>query len=450
MTKRLLGSVASVLAILVAMGSFQEAHAAGFQLFDQSPSGQGEAFAGAAAVHEDASTIFYNPAGMAYLDTYQAIAGVQIISSNFTFQPTHATTGAGTPLMGTSGTGGVTAPLGNFYVMAPLGDDFRAGLGVETPFGLETDYGNTWIGRYYAQRTQLKTYNFNPSVSYKANDWLSAGVGFNVMYADAFFSNAIDFGSIFNPIIGTAPQSQDGQSKLAVSGTGYGFNGGVIIKPLEHTTVGISYRSMVHLDLDGRATFSTTPTISQTLALLQALHNPVGNAFQSTGVRSTLNLPESASLAATQQLTDKWLLLGDVTWTHWSRFHDLVADFNNPAQPQQATEEDWHDTYRWAGGLNYTATDKAKLRLGIAYDPTPTKTEFRNFRIPDANRFWLSAGYNVELIPDLSLDFAYTHIFVLTDGSVNLVNNPAAPAGNINGTFDSSANIFAVGLKYNF
>jgi long-chain fatty acid transport protein len=432
------------------MGAGEKAYAAGFQLFDQSPSGQGEAFAGAAAVHEDASTIFFNPAGMGFLNDYQAIAGVQIISPDFTFKPTHATTGAGTPLMGTSGTAGVVTPVGNFYVMAPLGDDFRVGLGVGTPFGLVTDYGNTWIGRYYAQRTTLKTYNFNPSLSYKPTDWLSVGGGFNVMYADAFLSNAIDFGSILNPVIGTAPQSQDGQAKLTADGTGYGFNGGVIVKPLEHTTVGLSYRSMVHLDLNGRATFSTTPTVSQTLALLQELHNPLGSAFQSTGVHTTLNLPESASLAITEDLTDKWLLLGDLTWTHWSRFKDLVANFDNPAQPQQAVQEQWSDTVRWAGGVQYKASEKAKLRLGVAYDPTPTSTEFRTFRIPDADRFWLSAGYNVELIPNLSLDFAYTHIFALTNGEVNLVNNPAAPAGNINGTFDLSANIFAIGLKYNF
>jgi len=287
-------------------------------------------------------------------------------------------------------------------------------------------------------------------VSYKANDWLSVGGGFNVLYSEAFLSNAIDFGSIFNPILGTAPQSQDGKSKIAVSGTGYGFNGGAIVQPLEHTKIGLSYRSMVHLDLDGRANFQTTPTISNALAFLQALHSPIGSAFQSTGVHTKLNLPESASLAITQDVTDKWTLLGDATWTHWHRFQSLVADFNNPAQPQIALEEHWNDTVRWAGGAQYKASDKAKLRLGMAYDPTPTKTSFRTLRIPDADRLWLSAGYNVELIPNLSLDFAYTHIFGLTNSEVVLANNPSTPAGNINGTFDTSVNIVALGLKYNF
>jgi len=139
MIRRILKPIACVLTVTMAVSIADKAFAAGFQLFEQSPSGQGEAFAGAAAVAEDASTIFYNPAGMSYLNSYQTIAGVHIVATDINFNPTHAQTGAGTQLTGGSGSAGVTTAVPNFYAMAPLDDQFRVGFGFGAPFGLETD-----------------------------------------------------------------------------------------------------------------------------------------------------------------------------------------------------------------------------------------------------------------------------------------------------------------------
>ena len=56
-----------VLGIAGTLAVTGQAHASGFQLWEQSASGLGTAYAGSAAVAEDASTIYFNPAGMAYL-----------------------------------------------------------------------------------------------------------------------------------------------------------------------------------------------------------------------------------------------------------------------------------------------------------------------------------------------------------------------------------------------
>src|SRR5229473_3789817 len=92
--RRLIKSAAATVALVMA-ATADEAHAAGFQLLDQSASGEGEAFAGAAAIAEDASTIFYNPAGMSFLNGYQAAGGIQFITTDVRFKPTQATTGIG-------------------------------------------------------------------------------------------------------------------------------------------------------------------------------------------------------------------------------------------------------------------------------------------------------------------------------------------------------------------
>jgi long-chain fatty acid transport protein len=53
--------------------------ASGFALIEQSASGLGNAFAGAAASAEDASTIFFNPAGMSMFSSAQIVLAGHLI-----------------------------------------------------------------------------------------------------------------------------------------------------------------------------------------------------------------------------------------------------------------------------------------------------------------------------------------------------------------------------------
>jgi long-chain fatty acid transport protein len=156
------------------------------------------------------------------------------------------------------------------------------------------------------------------------------------------------------------------------------------------------------------------------------------------------------SLAINQDVTNELSLQGDVTWTHWSRFHELLVTFDNRAQPAQVTAESWHNTARVAAGGQYQLSDTAKLRTGIAYDPSPSSTATRTFRIPDGDRLWLSFGANFKITSRLSLDAAYTHLFIFPDPHINLVNDPANPGGTIKGSINASADIFGIGLKYSF
>lgn len=450
MGKRFVKTAVSVLAVLAAAGAVGHAYASGFQLFEQSPSGQGNAFAGAAAVAEDASTIFFNPAGMTHLNGNQVVGGIHLVVPEATFRPTSAKTSSGASLTGDPNPdGGGPSPVPNLYVMGSITDDLKAGVGVESPFGLSTDYGKNWIGRYYAIESSLQTINFNPSLAYRVTDWASVGAGLDVLYADARLTNAIDFGSVcttsaasaFCPLFGLSPQANDGTAKVQSNDLALGWNVGAMFKPLEHTRVGVAYRSKYVLEFAGQANFAVP-------AAFRTFQTAIGNtAFQSGSARTKITLPETASIAVYQQIDPKWAVFGDVTWTRWSRFQALVISFDNPAQAQSITQENWHNTFREALGLSYAPNEKSKLRLGVAYDPTPVRTTFRTVRIPDDDRFWLSAGYHLDVTKDLSLDAAYTHIFVLGNGEVDL-SSPIA--GNINGTFDSQVNIFTIGLKYQF
>jgi len=451
MSTRLAKTALSILAMMAAAGAAGRADAAGFQLFEQSPSGQGDAFAGAAAVAEDASTIFYNPAGMTYLKSPETVVGVHVIWPEATFEPHVARAFNGAPLRGDpSPDGGEVSAIPNLYGMVPLDYGLAAGIGVSEPFGLVTDYGNTWIGRYYAERSDLRTIDVNPSLAWKATDWLSIGGGVDFMRADVKLTNAVDFGTIcatsaaspFCPAFGLAPQANDGKAKLVAHDTAVGYNAGIMLQPLEQTRIGLTYRSKYHLNFNGDAHFDV-PTA------FRAFQGATGTSplFTNTGARAEVTLPETVSGAIYQEITPKWAVMGDVTWTHWSSFKFLTVQFDNPFQPEQTTHEGWHNSFREAAGFIYSPNEKSKLRFGIAYDETPVPTSNRTFRIPDDNRFWLSIGYNLHVWEGLSFDAAYTHIFVLGNAEVN-TSNPLN--GFISGTTDAQVNIFAVGLRYQF
>ena len=188
-----------ILALLLSMMSHSAAYASGFALIEMNASGQGNAYAGAAAHTNNASTIYFNPAGMMNLEGEQLSIVGHIVDPSADFDNDGSKlndAAGGAPLTGKGDDGGETAYLANVYWVKPLNDDMTFGIGVNTPFGLKTEYDDDWVGRYHAILSDLKTLNFNPSLGYRVNDKLSIGGGLNMMLAKVELSSAIDFGTI--------------------------------------------------------------------------------------------------------------------------------------------------------------------------------------------------------------------------------------------------------------
>lgn len=140
------------------------------------------------------------------------------------------------PLLGgNGGDGGVTKVIPNMYFSKKLSDRFTVGIGINAPFGLATEYDNTWVGRYHAIESDVLTVNINPAIAYKINENLSVGAGFSIQYLKAKLSNAIDFGTL-NAIVklpvvlpGLTPQLSDGFSSLDGDSWGVGYNLGILL-----------------------------------------------------------------------------------------------------------------------------------------------------------------------------------------------------------------------------
>jgi long-chain fatty acid transport protein len=387
-------------ALLAISGS---AAASGFALIEQSASGLGNAFAGGAAGAEDASTIFFNPAGMSRLSGKQIAVAVHDITPSAKFSGTGA---SGTDMGGDAG-GSTFVP--NAYFTMEMQPNLKMGVGVNSPFGLQTEYDAAWVGRYQAIKSKIETINLNPSVAYQVNEALSLGAGLDYQHISGELSN-------FAGVAGTA----------TVKGTDYawGYNLGALYNVSSSTRIGVAYRSAISYTLAGTVTTA-----------LPAANGPVS---------LDLKLPDTLSLSGFHQLNDKWDVMADVTWTGWSTFKQVKVVDGTGATISN-TPENWKNTVRVSVGATQHYNEQWLARVGLAYDQAPVSDAFRTARIPDNNRTWLALGGQYKPSTANAIDFGYAHLFV-SDSSINESN----PAPALVGTYKNKVDILSAQFTQSF
>lgn len=394
---------------LALAGCANFSHAAGFALIEQNASGLGNAYAGAAAVAQDASTVFFNPAGMTQLPDRQLVVAGHLIKAKAEFSGTVTPGALGG---GDGGDAGGLALVPNAYYAFRLTPDVHLGVGLNSPFGLKTEYDADWIGRYQAIKSEVKTININPSIAYKVSETVSLGAGLNIQWVEATLTNR-------QPLPAPVPL-------VTIKGDdyGWGYNLGALWQLTPATRVGLSYRSEVDYTLEG--------TSSASDPVVGALNGPVTAA---------VTLPDSASLSLLHKLSPAWDLLADVTWTGWSDFDDLPIR----GTVNKTTIENWEDILRYSLGATWHMSDQLSLRGGVAYDEAPVSDLYRTPRIPDGARTWVAVGGQYRLSRQRVLDFGYAHLFVNSPGLQSVDNGTT-----LNGSYDASVDILSAQLTLNF
>jgi long-chain fatty acid transport protein len=409
------------------------ANAAGFALIENSASGMGNAYAGAAAIADDASTVWFNPAGMTRLGKDQIVFAAHYIAPEAEYTDSGTST---VPVAGPNDTTDEIGVVANFYYVRDLGGDAKFGLGINTPFGLASEYEPDWMGRYHAIKSEIATLNINPAIATRITDKLSVGAGFNVQYIEAEISSAIDVATIT-----ATPGAPDGLASVKGDGISFGANFGLLYEYSPTSRLGIAYRSKVAQNLDGDATFQNTPVIPSPLG---------GNLFENTSASAAIDLPETISVSYVRDMNARLTLLADVTYTGWSGFEELRVKYDNPGQPDAVTTEDWNNTWRYSLGMNYQYNEKLTLRAGVAYDETPIPdAERRTPRIPGNDRTWLALGFGYAPTTDMKFDFGYAHLFIDDSDTNNTLESALTPY-TLNGSYENKVDIFSVQATWSF
>jgi len=436
--KRDLGAFAALSALMISGA----ASAGGFYIQEQSAAGVGRAQAGNVAIADDASTLYFNPAGLTQLPGIQADQGIDLIvpDAHLTDLGTtdhSALAGPSKPQGGNGGNPGSATPIPDFFLSAHIPDSsVTLGFGVTAPFGFASKFEQDSFARYDSIDSFVETIDFAPTIAIKLNDWLSIGLGLDEQYAYVKLRSAVP--DPFTPGV----IASDGRLTLTGHTWSTGFNGGLLIQPTPDTNIGLSYRYGITHNIRGSLTVAN-------------LSGVVAAANQQVVGTAALDLPDVIQVGIAHHLTPDLTLLAEFDYYTWSNFQAINIHTTSPSLGNLVTEEQYRDTYSFSVGAEYQLDPQWKLRGGLKYDQTPTVDEFRDTRVPDGDRVWLATGFHFQWDDHIGFDGSYAHIFV-SDSNININRSfyDTVPAiqtfSNIKAKSSVSIDILTAGLTYKF
>lgn len=445
-------------AMLLAAGG---ANAAAFQLAEVSTSGLGRAYAGEAAIADNASVVATNPALMSLFKTAQFSTGGVYVDSRINMNGNVASSVTTNSTMKTTMDGSASernvvpgAFVPNLYFVAPVNDKFALGAGMNVNFGLKSEYDDSYDAGVFGGKTDLSAINLNLSGAYRVTEGLSLGLGVNAVYAKAQVErNAGVIVDIVNDtqIKGALaalsepykdfPNYLTSKDKSVVSlqdraAWGFGWNAGVMYQFNEANRIGLAYHSKVDIDFTDRTATSVEANVIKA--------GKKGDL--------TLTLPDYLELSGFHQLTDKLAVHYSYKYTHWSRLTKLHASFEDGKKAFDK-ELQYSNNSRVALGASYNLYEKLTLRAGIAYDQAASRHQ-RSAAIPDTDRTWYSLGATYKFTPNLSVDLGYAYLKgkkvhfkeVKTIGKESGL--PLTTTANY--TSQAHANLYGLNLNYSF
>ena len=334
------------------------------------------AMAHTSAHTEDASVAFFNPAGISFIPNklsvavggFGAITEVEYQSLE-TLQSYKTENPLGTPLYAA--------------IAYKVTNNVSVGLSVTTPFGSTVKWADDWTGREIVQKMELKSFYFQPMVSFKFNEWASIGVSY--IYAKGI----VDWDKAVTNLGGTLNINDE-------KATGSGFGVGFYLKPSSNLDLSIAYRSPVIMKADnGVATFTGVPE-----AVLTSPQLNVGADGQDA-FTAELPLVDEYIIGLTYRITPKWLVSADFNYHGWERYSKLTLDFENAQVGNQADKtvlvspKNFKNAKTFRIGTQYMLTDKLAGRLGYYFDESPYEDKYFIPETPsfDASVFTAGLGY---------------------------------------------------------
>lgn len=400
-----------------------DAMAAGFQLQEQSASGLGVAYSGMPAAAQDASTAFWNPAGLTLTPGNAMLASVQYVIPTITFRSAGGPpTGSTYAAFGNGGDAGVSSWVPAFYVKTTPTPDFSVGLAVNAPFGLSTNWSGRWAGMFRAVESKVETLNINPVAAYRVNDYLSVGAGVSYQRLKAALTKAV------------SPLAPAAQGRLDGSDWAWGWNLGAMLDFKQGTRIGATFRSATDYTINGQLVFNS----------------PAFSALNSNASAS-LRLPRTFAIGLSQQLVPKLRLLADYSWTGWNSISSLSVLSTSGVTNGQVVLSDalnFRNSWRTGVGVEYQLTQPWLLRAGIAYDKSPVQDAFRTPRLPDNDRKWLAVGARFAPGTAWSVDFGYVYLWA-KDGPSELAS-PGLVPGALVGTYSLHNSILGLQVAAEF
>ena len=360
----------AVVLVIVTVMVVPQAFALGFRNPDQDAraTGQGEAFVAQA---DDASAIYYNPAGLTQL------RGTEITAGAYTLFPHNRLQGAGS-----GGEMNTLAFIPHFYTATDFGvaqSKWRFGLGANVPFGEQVQYAENGPFRYLVTNAKLAVFNIEPAVAYQVNEHLSLGAGLNIYDGDTALNRHVSFAPF-----------PDGHIHFDGDGVAFGATAGLLWTITSQHAIGVVYRSPFTINFEGNGVLKT----------------PLGN--QAGASHASIPFPQSVAGGYAFRPTKKLKLEVDIEWTNWDTFNKLVLHAPGTAFNGTTIPFNWQDSLFYEFGTQYELNDHWTVRGGYIYSENTVPNSTFSPTVPDSNRHVFSVGLGYTCV-HMNVDVVYQY-----------------------------------------
>ena len=337
------------------------------------------------ATANTAAAVYYNAAGLTQIDSAEAEFGGYAILLGL-----EADMDSGNDYKANDR----WAFVPQIYTALPVNEKLVAGFGLNTPFGLATDWGSNTQFRQLATETELNYLTGWAVLGYKLTDTLSIGGGFGVHQADATLKQGITFG-------GTDMFEFNGDDQALT------YTLSVMWKPLEQHSFGLVYRSKADFDLEG--TGKVVGVVSEDANLDFMTPSTIGAGYAYTPCK-------------------EWSFEANIEWVNWDELNTLNLSSDNGTF-NRPIAFNWQSNFIYSVGGTRFFDDGWNISAGYNFIENSQPNHTFNPGISDANRHWLNAGFGRK-VENFIWNFAYQYAFSDRDVS-------GSPGGLADGTFKS-------------
>ncbi len=436
----------------------------GYGLYEQSPCAMGRGGAGVAAPCPDASSVFFNPAGLSF-DNVQVGLGASLVGPRGKF--TDSTTSQ------VSNLNERWYPIPNVYFSAPVAKRFAFGMGIFAPYGLTTDWPVDSEGRYLGYKSLVQGLYLQPTFAVKLSDKLSIGGGVDITYLNVELRQRLDLSTQPLPAFPGVPPGATFALLGVKAGTDFadldlkghawhaGYHLGVLVKPSGRFSIGARYLSGQEVHVDNGTIETTQISVPYTLPIsiggipagtpLDVLLKPYFAPGATLGPQSAttqLPLPAQFVVGTAIQIVPKVKLLVDYQYTHWSSFDQLPI---NGTFLKSVIVESYNDTHGARMGTEIALSDKSVLRAGVDLHTAAAPDQTVTPNLPEGWRQEYAVGYGRTLWERMRFDVAYMRLEQPDRAGRTTNGGKAVPtAADNNGIYSFSANLFGLSLAMKF
>jgi long-chain fatty acid transport protein len=377
----------------------------------------GPALTGLTGRANDATSVFFSPAGITRLDRPELVAQATFMYQESKFDVQQATFAGGD-----SDRDSRVFTIPAAYYVHPLGERWRLGLSVNVPSGIGHDYGKKWSGRYLSEESDLAFVAASTVLAYRFTDQVSLGVGPYLVYTDSRSKARVN---------NLLPDYSDGAVRLEEDGLAVGYMLGAMYEFTPETRIGAVYRSAVKPDLEGTPSFSNLdPLLRQGLAAANLLGTEVDVDF---------TVPAQAQIGVYSELSPRWSVTGDLIWINMSEFG--ITRVSVAQDSISVRNDDFQDMWIGSAGVKYRYADQRAVSVGVLYASSPTTDSRRSIALPFDRVISVGAGLERPCFGFV----CYASLSYLDLGDGDLSEDGGPLLGSIEGSFSSN---WAVALDF--